>query len=56
MNFMKWTKSEIQFLVDNYKNNSNEYISKYINRTESAIQNKAHILKLKKSGEIKKKC
>lgn len=46
---MKWSKSEIDYLVKYYSNQKNEFISKHLNRSINSIKNKAINLELKKS-------
>lgn len=45
----RWTEEDIKFLVDNYPNESNEYLSKIFDKSPKAILNKANNLNLKKS-------
>ena len=49
MNGKEWTKYEVDYLKNNYSNNSTKDLSIKINRSISQIYNKAYSLKLKKS-------
>lgn len=44
-----WTKDEIDFLVNNYTNNSNEYLSSILKKTKKSIDSKALRMGLKKN-------
>jgi predicted transcriptional regulator len=43
---MKWTKEEIQFLIDNYANSGSKYCAEKLNRTTSGVAKKAQSLKI----------
>lgn len=50
-----WSKEEINYLIKNYSNTTNEILSKNMNRTKSSIIKKSTILNLKKSKNHKSK-
>lgn len=52
---MKWTEREIKYLIENYQNNTDEYLSKKLNKTLSSIRNKSRRLSLKKDKLYKSK-
>jgi hypothetical protein len=45
----RWNIEEVNYLIDNYSNTSNEKIAEKLNKTLSSINGKAEKLKLKKS-------
>lgn len=45
---LNWSKDEINFLIKNYSNNSNEYLSSILKKTKKSIDSKAIRLGLKK--------
>ena len=46
----RWTKEEIQHLVDMYSDHSNLEIARFLGRSEKSVVSKAHDLGLKKSS------
>lgn len=40
----KWTSQEVQYLKEHYRNDSNEYIGEYLDRSAGAVKQKAYVL------------
>lgn len=48
---MKWQAEEVQFLVDNYRENGLEFCANYLKKSTTAILHMASKLKLKRKGK-----
>ncbi len=52
---VSWTSNEENALIELYPNNSNQHISKVLNKTKASIDNKGALLGLKKSSDYRQK-
>lgn len=52
---MKWKEEEVEYLMEHYPNNTDNYLSKKLNKSLSSIRNKSRRLSLKKSKLHKSK-